>query len=72
MTTIHVNRHHIGLNDQDSGARPVFVVTRDGVATQAQEVRVLGASRLVYDPTQRLADGATAWIETDAPVEVVV
>jgi len=67
---IHVNRQHIAMNAKDGGDRPVYTIKRDGQTRYAREVLVKGPSRMVYDGRQ-LSCGARAWIETDAPVELI-
>ena len=70
MTIIHVNRQHIAMNAKDGGNRPVYTI-KDGKHTKyAREVLILGPSKMVYSGDQ-LRCGARAWIETDAPLELV-
>lgn len=70
MTIIHVNRHHIAQNAKDGGNRPVYTIKRGRRASYGRAVIIHGPSRLVYDGRQ-LSCGARAWIETDAPVEII-
>lgn len=70
MTIIHVNRHHIAQNAKDGGNRPVYTIKRGRRTSYGREVIIHGPSRLVYDGRQ-LSCGARAWIETDAPVEII-
>jgi hypothetical protein len=60
---IHVNRNLIAANAKDGGNRPVYKVGD----RYAQEVEILGPSRLVYNGKQ-LSCGARAWLETDAEI----
>ena len=68
-TIIHVNRHHIAMNVKDGGERPVYTVKRSGKVRYAREVEILGPSKMVYGDV--LKCGARAWIETDAPVNLI-
>jgi hypothetical protein len=70
ISIIHVNRSHIAMNAKDGGNRPVYTIKRGGKTRYAREVEILGPSRMVYSGT-RLACGARAWVETDAPVNLV-
>lgn len=69
-TIIHVNRQLIAKNAKDGGNRPVYIIRRGGKSRYGREVVVKGPSRLVYNGSQ-LHCGARAWIETDAPVEII-
>lgn len=68
-TIIHVNRHLIAKNVKDGGNRPVYTVKRGGTIRYANEVEVLGPSKMVYGDV--LKCGARAWIETDSPVNLI-
>jgi hypothetical protein len=70
LSIIHVNRQHIGMNAKDGGSRPVYTIKQDGKTRYARQVKIKGPSRLVYDGTQ-LKCGARAWVETEAPLELI-
>ena len=73
MTTIvHVNRQNIARNTKDGGTRPVYIVRagRTGRSRYAREVVVHGPSRFVAFG-EKLQCGARAWLETEAPVELI-
>ena len=63
---IHVNKHHIDMNKNDGGNRPVYTIKTEGKTIYAREVIIEGPSKLVYNGKQ-LNCGARAWIETFAP-----
>lgn len=69
-TIIHVNRQHIAMNAKDGGDRPVYTIKDHGKTLYGREVVINGPSRLVYNGSQ-LSCGARAWIETEAPVEII-
>lgn len=70
IAIIHVNRQHIAKNLKDGGNRPVYTIKVGGATRYAREVLINGPSRMVYSG-DRLACGARAWIETDAPIELI-
>lgn len=63
-TIIHVNRHKIKARE----AKPLTVKTYKE-QRNAQEVAILGPSKLVYRPGKPLSCGAVAWIETYSEVK---
>ena len=67
---IHVNRQFIAMNAKDGGTRPVYTIKQGSKTRYAQQVEILGPSRLIYTGTQ-LKCGARAWIETEADVLLV-
>lgn len=67
---IHVNRQHIAMNAKDQGNRPVYTIKTGGKTRYAREVFINGPSRLVYNGSQ-LSCGARAWIESEAPLELI-
>lgn len=67
---IHVNRQHIAMNAKDNGDRQVYTIKHNGKTTYARGVYIDGPSTLVYNGNQ-LSCGARAWIETDAPLELI-
>lgn len=69
-TIIHVNRQHIAQNAKDGGNRPVYTIKRGRQTIYGREVVINGPSRLIYNGTQ-LSCGARAWIETDAPIDII-
>ena len=70
-TIIHVNQHHIKYNVKNKDKRPVFTVKKGKKNVYAEEVKVLGPSRLVYQPDKPLSCGARVWIETESEVEYI-
>jgi hypothetical protein len=69
-TIIHVNQHVIKANAKTGANDPVLTVKTYKSNTYAHDVKILGASRVVYSPDKPLSCGAKVWIETDAEVEV--
>jgi hypothetical protein len=67
---IHVNRQHIAMNAADGRRRPVYTIKNNGKTRYAREVEILGPSKLVYNGLQ-LSCGARAWIETEAPLNLI-
>jgi hypothetical protein len=71
-TIVHVNQHHIKHNIKNKKERrPVFTVKTGKKNVYATEVKILGPSRLVYQPDTPLSCGARAWIETESEVECI-
>ena len=69
-TIIHVNQHNIKHNAKAPFCekRPVLTVKTYKSNTYANEVQILGASKIVYSPDKPLSCGAKVWIETEAEV----
>lgn len=71
-TIVHVNRHMLAFNTKHGADLPCYTVKRGGKNSYAYEVRFTGPSWLVDTRVSgQLSCGARAWIETDAPVELV-
>lgn len=69
-TIIHVNQHNIKHNAKTPfyDKRPVLTVKTYKSNTYANEVQILGVSKIVYSPDKPLSCGAKVWIETEAEV----
>lgn len=70
-TIIHVNQHNIRRNIKAEEKLPVLTVKTYKSNTYANEVRLLGASKVVYSPDKPLSCGARVWIETEDEVYIV-
>lgn len=70
-TLIHVNQHNIRHNAKSEDKRPVLTVKTYKSNTYADEVHILGASRIVYSPDKPLSCGAKVWIETIHEVKII-
>jgi len=70
-TVIHVNQHVIRANANTGANDPVLTVKTYKDNRYANEVRILGESKVVYSPDKPLSCGAKVWIETTAQVELV-
>ena len=69
-TIIHVNQHVIKANRKSDDKQPVLTVKTYNSNTYANEVVILGPSRIVYAPDKPLSCGAHVWLETESPVEI--
>lgn len=71
-TIVHVNQHHIKFNlKHGKNLKPVFTIKKGKKNRYAQEVKINGPSKLVYQPEKPLNCGARCWIETDSDVECI-
>lgn len=68
---IHVNQHVIKRNRIQNSCDPVITIKDYKGNTYAREVAIMGPSRVIYSPDKPLSCGATVWVETDAPVDVI-
>lgn len=69
---VHVNQHNVKFNTKNPDARkPIFTIKQGGKTFYAEEVEILGPSKLVYRPDKPLACGAKAWVETTSEVVMV-
>jgi hypothetical protein len=75
MTYISINGHTIRRNIKRGTDDPPIRIARtksDPAPVYAREVRILGPSRLIYDPAQCILKcGARLALQTAATVEVV-
>ena len=62
---IHINQHKIRSNKKNNTNEPVITVKTSKSNTYANEVDILGKSKLVYRPLKPLPCGARVWIETE-------
>ena len=73
-TYIQVSAHTIKENDATGAMNPPLLVHKfiDGLweVDKAHEVKVLGPSNILYNPTHSLELPAVVWIETEAEVVV--
>jgi len=70
-TIIHVNQHNIRHNIKSEDKKPVLTVKTYKSNTYANEVRILGPSKVVYSADKPLSCGARVWIETEDEVYIV-
>ena len=69
-TIIHVNQHVIKANRKAGTTKPPLTVKTYKSNDYADEVEILGPSRVVYRPDRPLSCGAHVWIETEAEVRI--
>ena len=65
---IHINQHVIRSNKKNNKTDPVITVKTSKSNVYANEVEILGKSKLIYRPDKPLACGARVWIETNEKV----
>lgn len=68
---ILINRHVLKANKDKGRNDPCVSVQLSGAIHYGREVEILGPSKVIYRPDKPLKCGATIWIETKAPVEVL-
>ncbi len=65
---IHVNQHHIKYNAKNDIKKPVLTIKSGKENCYANEIEILGPSKVIYSPDKPLSCGAKVWIETDAEI----
>jgi hypothetical protein len=70
-TVVHVNQHVIKRNQKTGERKPTLTVKTYKSNTYANEVEILGPSKVVYSPDKPLSCGARVWIETDGKVVAI-
>jgi len=65
---IHINQHVIRENAKTGENKPVITVKTYKSNHYANEVEILGKSKIIYSPDKPLSCGAKVWIETNADV----
>ena len=70
-TIIHVNQHVIKANRKSGANDPVLTVKTYKDNKYANEVSVLGPSKIIYSPDKPLSCGAHVWIETQSEVVIM-
>ena len=65
---IHINQHVIRENAKTGEKKPVITVKTYKSNHYANEVEILGKSKIIYSPDKPLPCGAKVWIETNADV----
>lgn len=65
---IHINQHNIRYNLKNEDKKKVITVKTSKSNTYANEVQILGESKLIYSPDKPLSCGARVWLETEAKV----
>lgn len=73
-TIIHVNQHNIRANSKrEEGESPLPVLTIKTYKSNiyANEVEILGPSKIVYSPDKPLSCGAKVYIVTEGIVKVI-
>lgn len=69
---LHVNQHHIKFNSKSTDVKkPVLTIKQGGKTFYADEVEILGPSKLVYRPDKPLSCGAKVWVETMSEVKMI-
>lgn len=68
--TIHIIKQNLDRNRKYKTNEPVIAVRQGNRVKYCHSVLIDGPSRLVYDPDNPLACGATLWIEAGADVNV--
>jgi hypothetical protein len=67
-TIIHVNQHIIKANKKNSTNNPVLTIKTYKSNIYANEIEILGNSKIVYSPNNPLSCGAKVWIETHSEI----
>ncbi len=70
-TVIHINRHKIDYNHKHSTREAIISVKKNHTNIYGHEVVIPGGCRVIYRPDNAICGGATDWIETLYPVEVI-
>lgn len=65
---IHVNQHHIRINNMWNKSLPVFTVKQGKKNFYAESIEIKGPPIIVYKPDEPLSCGARVWIETESEV----
>lgn len=65
---IHVNMHVMRHNTKTGERCAILTIQHKNRSTRAQQIDILGPSRVVYAPDAPLSCGARAWIETMSAV----
>ena len=68
LKRIHVNQHIIRANKRTGEAKPPLTVKTYRTNTRADQVEILGSSKVVYAPDDPRSCGPRVLIETEAPV----
>jgi len=68
LKRIHINRHIIAANRKRDHPEPPITVKVGRENHYGYEVRILGASTVIYRPEKPLKCGAAVWIETKGRV----
>lgn len=66
-----MNRHVIASNKKHGKTDPPIAIKTYKGTRYCSEVKVLGETRLIYDPENADCTGATAWLETNDEVIVI-
>ena len=69
-TIVHVNQQVIARNRRAGTNEPPLIVRTYRGALQAQEIEIMGPSKIVHSPHKPLKCGARVWIETESEVRV--
>lgn len=70
-TIIHVNQHVIASNRKTGAREPPLTVKTYKSNVYADEVEILGPSKVVHSPHKPLPCGARVWVETNAEVRIL-
>lgn len=68
---IHVNQQIIQHNRKYNTSLPPITMKENGLARYAQEIEILGSSKIIHSPHEPLSCGARMWIETESDVELI-
>jgi len=76
-TIVHVNQHVIKRNRKSGAREPVLTVKTYKQNVYGHEAILLDqegreVAKVIYRPDKPLSCGATVWIETQNPVDVIV
>lgn len=65
VVRVHVNLNKIRANAKHGTKDPVITIRKGSKTEYANEVELLGSSRVVYSPDKPLKCGAKVWIECE-------
>lgn len=65
---IHVNQHKIKSNTKTGKREKVLSIKMGGKVFYANQVLILGPSKIVYSPDKPLSCGARVWVETEEDI----
>jgi hypothetical protein len=68
LKRIHINQHVLRANLKNNECNPVITIKTNGKNIKANEVNILGPSRVVYSPYKPLQCGARCYVETESEI----
>lgn len=69
---LHVNMHVIKRNQKTGEREPVYTIKNRGKTYIADDAVIHGECRAVYSPDKPMSCGARCWMETTAPVTLMM